>query len=81
MVLAGLPTTCLRSPVPFLYYLLGLKHHLLTTSFLRVLGHSVQCATVLEPFDLSLVECLVKLNLERLAVLGVYDHGQGLANG
>jgi hypothetical protein len=52
-------------------------HHL----FLGRLGHRVQGASVLEPLNLRLVEGVVQLDLERLAVLGVDDHGDGLANG
>lgn len=46
-----------------------------------VLGHRVEGRTVLEPLDLGLVEGMRQGNLERLAVLGVNDHGEGLANG
>jgi hypothetical protein len=44
------------------------------------LGHRVQRTSVLKPLDLGLVEGLVQLDLEGLAVLGVYFHRDGLAN-
>merc|ERR1719487_1488966 len=52
-------------------------HHLL----LGGLGHGVEGRAVLEPLDLALVEGVRKLDLVRLAVLGVNLHGHGLANG
>jgi hypothetical protein len=45
------------------------------------LSHCVEGGSVLEPFDLRLVEGLGQLHLEGLAVLGVYTHGQGFADG
>ena len=45
------------------------------------LGHGVQSAAVLEPLNLGLVVRVLELDLEGLAVLGVDDHGDGLANG
>lgn len=44
------------------------------------LGHGVQSTTVLEPFNLGLVESVRELNLEGLSVLGVDSHRQRLAN-
>lgn len=52
-------------------------HHLLLVG----LGHGVEGRAVLEPLDLALVEGVRKLDLVRLAVLGVNLHGHGLANG
>jgi hypothetical protein len=49
---------------------------------LRVLGHGVKSATVLEPLDLALVEGVRKLDLERGAsICGMNSHGQRLAGG
>jgi len=44
------------------------------------LGHGVQGRAVLEPLNLPLVECVRELNFKALAVLGVDNHGHGLAN-
>ena len=52
----------------------------MTPSLLSRLGHRVQRASVLEPLDLGLVESVVQLNFEGLAILGVDPHGNGLAN-
>jgi len=46
-----------------------------------LLGHGVECGTVLEPLELGLVESVRELDLECLAVLGVDLHGHWLANG
>lgn len=43
-------------------------------------SHSVKSTAILEPLNLGLVEGVLQRNLERLAVLGVNDHGDGLAN-
>lgn len=49
---------------------------------LSVLGHGVESAAVLEPFDLALVESVGKRDLELLAAIGGVDsHGQRLARG
>ena len=53
----------------------------MTPSLLSRLGHRVQRASVLEPLDLGLVEGVVQLDLEGLAVLGVHRHRHRLANG
>lgn len=54
----------------------------LISSFLLLrLGHRVQRASVLKPLDLRLVEGVVQLDLEGLAILGVDRHRKGLANG
>lgn len=45
------------------------------------LGHGVQSATVLEPLNLAGVEGVGQLDLEGLAILGLDDHGDGLAGG
>lgn len=44
------------------------------------LGHGVEGTTVLEPLDLGLVEGVLELNIVGLAILGVDDHGDGLAD-
>lgn len=44
-----------------------------------VLGHGVQGAAVLEPFDLSGIECVGQFDVEGLAILGLDDQGDGLA--
>lgn len=46
-----------------------------------VLGHGVEGTAVLEPLKLGLVESVIELDLKVLAVLGVNDHSNGLANG
>lgn len=48
---------------------------------LGILGHGVEGRAVLEPLNLGLVEGVVELDVEVLAVLGVDTHGDGLANG
>lgn len=48
---------------------------------LGLLGHGVQGASVLEPLNLCLVESLLQLDFERLAVLGVNSHDKRLSNG
>lgn len=48
--------------------------------FLVLLGHGVQGASVLEPLNLCLVESLLQLDFERLAVLGVNSHDERLSN-
>lgn len=48
---------------------------------LVLLGHGVQGAAVLEPFNLCLVESLLQLDFERLAILGVNSHDERLSNG
>jgi hypothetical protein len=45
-----------------------------------LLGHRVQCASILEPLDLGLVESVVQLDLERLTVFGVYPESHGLTD-
>lgn len=45
-----------------------------------VLGHGVQGTAILEPLDLGLVEGVLELDLEVLALLRVDDHSEGLAN-
>jgi hypothetical protein len=45
------------------------------------LGHGVESTAVLEPLDLRLVEGVLQGNVERRAVLGVHNEGDGLANG
>ena len=45
------------------------------------LGHGVEGAAVLEPLNLGLVEGVRQLDLELRAILGVDDHGDGLADG
>lgn len=49
--------------------------------FLVLLGHGVQGAAVLEPLNLCLIESLLQLDFERLAVLGVNSHDERLSNG
>lgn len=44
-----------------------------------VLGHGVQGTAVLEPLDLASVEGVGQLDVERLAILGLDDQGNGLA--
>lgn len=46
-----------------------------------LLGHCVQRASILEPLNLRGIESVCQLDLERIAVLWVYSHGQWLANG
>lgn len=49
---------------------------------LGVLGHGVESAAVLEPFNLALVEGVGKRDLELLAAIGGVDsHGQRLSRG
>lgn len=43
------------------------------------LGHGVQGAAVLEPLDLTSVESVGQLDVERLAILGLDNQGNGLA--
>lgn len=45
-----------------------------------VLGHGIKSTAVLEPFDLCGVEGLKELDLVARTVLGVDNHGHGLAN-
>lgn len=45
-----------------------------------LLGHSVQSASILEPFNLSLVECMRQLTFPCLAIFGLDSHCQRLAN-
>lgn len=45
-----------------------------------MLGHGVQGRTVLEPLNLALVEGVVKLDIERLAILGVDTESDGLTD-
>ena len=45
-----------------------------------LLSHRVQSASVLEPFDLRLIECMCELGLPRLAIFGMDPQRQGLAN-
>lgn len=73
---------CTTRPSPISH-----SHHstppLMSSSYLLLggLGHGVQGAAVLEPLDLGFVEGVEELDLVVLAILGVDDHGDGLANG
>ena len=44
------------------------------------LCHLVECGTSLEPFDLAFIEGVVELDIEFVAVLGMYPHGDGVSN-
>lgn len=46
---------------------------------LGLLGHGVQCASVLEPLNLCLVEGLQQLHFKRLAFFGMNNHSKGLS--
>lgn len=46
-----------------------------------MLRHSIQCAPVLEPLDLTLVECMSQLRLPRLTILWVHSQCHGPADG
>lgn len=66
--------------LPF-FFTVVLVHAMQVSLYLCVvLGHGVKSATVLEPLDLAGVEGVGQLDLEGLALLGLDDHGEGLAN-
>ena len=44
------------------------------------LRHSVQSATILEPFNLGCIERMLQSDLKWLAILWVDSHDHGLAN-
>lgn len=59
----------LRPGYPILYH-----SSTAISSLLSRLSHRVQRASVLKPFDLRLVEGVVQLDREGLAILGVNRH-------
>lgn len=51
-----------------------------TVLVLGSLGHGVESTAVLEPLNLRGVEGVLEGDVERLAILGVNNHGDGLAD-
>ena len=54
---------------------------ILFTGLRGVLRHRVKCASILEPFELTLVERVRKLSLPNFARFGVYPKSDRLSNG
>ena len=73
---------CTKAHLPLPIILRSSSFHLSSTSNLLLgsLGHGVEGTAVLEPLNLGLVEGVLELNLVVLAILGVDDHGDGLAD-
>ena len=55
-------------------------HCTIASLVLSVLSHCVQGATILEPFILPFVECMGKLDIKGLSILGMHAQRNWLAN-